>query len=188
MVTYEDEQEEDPSLNILTRRNSFLPDLRMEAGQCGDTECGMVTVPDTSWHHNWLFRQQLNTPRSKCPAPVSMLVPNPVSETKAKIGEQDYDQVSELSEQVSVASFAVSVSSCDDDMADIIQAEKHEADQEYTIYEQLPTRRHHSSNSSQERNNSGDLRWISCPQDVTTHQGKIITFMCQVSGSKPLGR
>ena len=124
---------------------------------------------------NWLFRQQLHSiPRVvTCPAPVTMLVPNPLTETKAKIGDQDCDQLSELSEQVSVRSWAVSNS--DDDMEEEDIGEKQEADQEYTIYEQLPPRRPHLS--SQDRKSSGDLRWIPLPENVTTHQGKIITLM-----------
>ena len=75
-------------------------------------------------------------------------VPNPAEVTKAQIGNKDFDLVSELSERFSVTSFDVSnISSSDDNdeemsyddkVASEYSENKQEADQEYTIYEQLP--------------------------------------------------
>ena len=80
----------------------------------------VVSVPDTSWQHNWLFRNQMSSEASvastkMCP-PVSMLVPNPAEVTNAQIGNKDFGLVSELSERFSVASFDVSNISSSDDM------------------------------------------------------------------------
>ena len=70
-------------LNISSSDTAEFPELGMElrgAGRGRGEEGGLVlSPPDTSWHHNWLFRRQLSSaarPRV-CP-PVSMLVPNPL--------------------------------------------------------------------------------------------------------------
>ena len=200
MTTYDEEDCEDDneaSLNFLTGGKVSFPELGMDIVDDDGHESDNV-VSDISWHHNWLFKQQLqhSDQSRQYPAPVSMLVPNPLNNAKVKIGEKDLDLVSELSEYVSIASFAASVSSGSDDEMEVsheVSEEKHEADQEYTIYEQLPTRRQLSSNdlvsrSSQDNNKSpGDLEWIQRPPNISTHQGKIVTIMCQVSGSKPTG-
>ena len=173
----------------------------------GENHSFVVSVPDTSWQHNWLFRNhggsEANSVATKMCPPVSMLVPNPSEVTKAQIGNKDFDLVSELSERFSVASFDVSnISSSDDNdeemsYDDKVTSEysenKQEADQEYTIYEQLPVRKSYQSspeNNITVNNNNigGDLKWISTPQNLTTHEGKIVTFMCQVSGAKPIGK
>ena len=173
----------------------------------GENHSFVVSVPDTSWQHNWLFRNhggcEANSVATKMCPPVSMLVPNPSEVTKAQIGNKDFDLVSELSERFSVASFDVSnVSSSedndeemsyDDKVASEYSENKQEADQEYTIYEQLPVRKSYQSspeNNITVNNNNigGDLKWISTPQNLTTHEGKIVTFMCQVSGAKPIGK
>ena len=173
----------------------------------GENHSFVVSVPDTSWQHNWLFRNhggsEANSVATKMCPPVSMLVPNPSEVTKAQIGNKDFDLVSELSERFSVASFDVSnVSSSDDNdeemsyddrVASEYSENKQEADQEYTIYEQLPVRKSYQSspeNNITVNNNNigGDLKWISTPQNLTTHEGKIVTFMCQVSGAKPIGK
>ena len=85
----------------------------------GENHSFVVSVPDTSWQHNWLFRNhggsEANSVATKMCPPVSMLVPNPSEVTKAQIGNKDFDLVSELSERFSVASFDVSnVSSSED--------------------------------------------------------------------------
>ena len=173
----------------------------------GENHSFVVSVPDTSWQHNWLFRNhggsEANSVATKMCPPVSMLVPNPSEVTKAQIGNKDFDLVSELSERFSVTSFDVSnVSSSDDNdeemsyddkVASEYSENKQEADQEYTIYEQLPVRKSYQSspeNNITVNNNNigGDLKWISTPQNLTTHEGKIVTFMCQVSGAKPIGK
>ena len=173
----------------------------------GENHSFVVSVPDTSWQHNWLFRNhggsEANSVATKMCPPVSMLVPNPSEVTKAQIGNKDFDLVSELSERFSVASFDVSnISSSedndeemsyDDKVASEYSENKQEADQEYTIYEQLPVRKSYQSspeNNITVNNNNigGDLKWISTPQNLTTHEGKIVTFMCQVSGAKPIGK
>ena len=120
----------------------------------------VVSVPDTSWQHNWLFRNQVTSEvrvasTKMCP-PVSMLVPNPAEVTKAQIGNKDFDLVSELSERFSVTSFDVSnISSSDDNdeemsyddkVASEYSENKQKADQEYTIYEQLPVRKSYQCN------------------------------------------
>ena len=148
--------------------------------------------------------------------PVSMLVPNPVEAAKAQIGNKDFDLVSELSERQSVASFELSASDNDEEMRndDCIGQKKVsdecEKDQEYTIYDLLPVRRSHISSPStpvmpsvtttslqkmdsfvtivSPSHTTGDLVLTDCPQNLTTHEGKITTFMCTVKGSKPLGR
>ena len=134
--------------------------------------------------------------------------------------------VSELSEELSIASYdlsslSYSASDYDEDMldngdnVDNVSDNDREADQEYTIYEQLPVRKSYNSSpkhpcenikvsanqvKSEEvainnerkvintRAKTGDLEWITCPADITTHQGKIVTLMCQVSGAKPIGK
>ena len=58
-------------------------------------------------------------------------------------------------------------------------------DQEYTIYEQLPVRRQGPSVSKNAEH--GHLKWIACPHDLTTHEGKIVTLVCSVAGEKPVG-
>ena len=146
-----------------------------------------ITVPDTSWQHNWLFRKQMqaNMKSSATFPPVSMLVPNPVLVTKTQIGNKDYDLVSELSERASVVSFdnssvSQSGSECDEEMVESRQEsrqEGEEADQEYTIYDLLPPARLPQAG----------LAWLSVPSDVTTHQGKIVTLHCAVQGDKPIG-
>ena len=80
----------------------------------------VVSVPDTSCQHNWLFRNPMSSEASvastkMCP-PVFMLVPNPAEVTNAQIGNKDFGLVSELSERFSVASFDVSNISSSDDM------------------------------------------------------------------------
>ena len=86
-------------LNISSSDTAEFPELGMElrgAGRGRGEEGGLVlSPPDTSWHHNWLFRRQLSSaarPRV-CP-PVSMLVPNPSSEVpiRATIGDRDVDE------------------------------------------------------------------------------------------------
>ena len=153
----------------------------------------VVTVPDSSWQHNWLFRKQLTADKTSSVTstafpPVSMLVPNPLLLTKTQIGNRDFDLVSELSERTSVASYDVSSlsysggSDCDEDMQveerrSVVQEE--EADQEYTIYDLLPPARRPASSS---------LTWLSVPQSLSVHQGKIVSLQCSVSGDKPIGR
>ena len=135
--------------------------------------------------------------------------------------------MSELSEELSIASYdlssmSYSASDYDEDMVDnvdnndnVVSDNDREADQEYTIYEQLPVRKSYNSSHKQASDNikvsankvkteevaisnggkvinksakRGDLQWITCPGDITTHQGKIVTLMCQVSGAKPIGK
>ena len=219
------------SLRINDTNKVEFPELGMELvsghGQSDKNDSGSfsVNVPDTSWHHNWLFRQQLHLETQlgsarMCP-PVSMLVPNPLTMTKTQIGNTDVDLVSELSERVSVLSFEMSSGESDvilGDNSDDISEHLHndndnddhnEADQEYTIYEQLPVRRSYTSSQENEivnenlhsasidnkksselkSNKNIDLKWISGWDDViSTHEGKIVSLMCQVSGSKPIGK
>ena len=120
------EEEDDRSYRDKSRRKVSFPELGMELIE-GDGRAGVeeeeeeeensapyvVTVPDNSWQHNWLFRKQLQTDKTAgltatAFPPVSMLVPNPVLETKTQIGNRDFDLVSELSERTSVASLDVS--------------------------------------------------------------------------------
>ena len=186
------------SLNIFSRDKIEFPELGMDLagpGQIGVSEDLTFTIPasgDTSWQHNWLFRQQeAVTSHRMCP-PVSMLVPNPVTAAKAQIGNTDFDLVSELSERISVASFDISCSSSEDAeegvMEEVIQKEKVDQeyqDQEYTIYEQLPVRRQAPTVTRNAEH--GNLKWISCPHDLTTHEGKILTLVCRVAGDRPVG-
>ena len=96
-----------------------------------------------------------------------------VQVTKAQIGNQDFDLVSELSERVSVASWEPGSSSEDGD-----EEMAEEADQEYTIYEQLPVRRPQPTPA---------LAWVSRPASLATHEGKILTLQCTVAGDSPVG-
>jgi len=155
-----------------------------------------------------------NTMRQTPPQPVSMLVPNPVEAAKAQIGNKDFDLVSELSERQSVASFELSASDSDEEMLNDDctgqrkVSDECEKDQEYTIYDLLPVRRSTISSpgsavkpsittTSLQKMDSfvtivnpgqtkGDLELTSCPENLTTHEGKIVTLMCTVRGSKPL--
>ena len=197
-----DEDNRKISLNIFSRDKIEFPELGMDLagpGEAGDSADLSFTVPapgDTSWQHNWLFRQQENpqavTTHRMCP-PVSMLVPNPVTSAKAQIGNRDFDLVSELSERISVASFDVSFSSSSEDaeegvMDEALEKEKVDQeyqDQEYTIYEQLPVRR--QGPTATRNAGHANLKWISCPHDLTTHEGKILTLVCRVAGDKPVG-
>ena len=117
--------------------------------------------------------------------PVSMLVPNPVLVSKAQIGNKDYDLVSELSERISIASSDLSsLSQVGSEMTEEMETEdsrqeREEADQEYTIYDLLPPPRSVISTSG--------LAWLSVPQDISSHQGKILTLHCAASGDKPIG-
>ena len=189
------------TLNIFSRDKIEFPELGMDLVGPGQIEAVSddltFTIPasgDTSWQHNWLFRQQTEavTSHRMCP-PVSMLVPNPVTAAKAQIGNTDLDLVSELSERISVASFDISCSSSSEDaeegvMEDAIEKKKVDQeyqDQEYTIYEQLPVRRHGPTVTKNAEH--GNLKWISCPHDLTTHEGKILTLVCRVAGDKPVG-
>ena len=188
------------SLNIFSRDKIEFPELGMDLAGPGQIEVSddlTFTVPasgDTSWQHNWLFRQQeAVTSHRMCP-PVSMLVPNPVTAAKAQIGNTDFDLVSELSERISVASFDISCSSSEDaeervmEVEEVIEKEKVDQeyqDQEYTIYEQLPVRR--QAPTVTRNAGHGNLKWISCPHDLTTHEGKILTLVCRVAGDRPVG-
>ena len=98
-----------------------------------------------------------------------------VQVTKAQIGNQDFDLVSELSERVSVASWEPGSSSEDGD-----EEMAEEADQEYTIYEQLPVRRPQPAPAPA-------LAWVSRPGSLATHEGKILTLQCTVAGDTPVG-
>ena len=100
--------------------------------------------------------------------------------------------MSELSERVSVASWEPGSSSEDGDEEMAEEAGSRgagrgaeEADQEYTIYEQLPVRRHGPTVTKNAEH--GNLKWISCPHDLATHEGKILTLVCRVAGDKPVG-
>ena len=154
----------------------------------------VVTVPDSSWQNNWLFRKQLQADKTSSATttafpPVSMLVPNPVMLTKTQIGNRDFDLVSELSERSSVASYDLSSLSYSggSDLDEEMQVEDRrlqvvqdqEADQEYTIYDLLPPARRPASSS---------LTWLSVPQSLAVHEGKIVTLQCSVAGDKPIGR
>merc|ERR1719357_329399 len=108
-----------------------------------------ITNPRISWEDNWLFRKQMEamaikTSRPQPQQPVSMLVPNPVEIVKPRIGNKDFDLVSELSEQQSVVSFDVSSSDSDDEVNNGEHAsqkslcDESEKDQEYTIYDMIP--------------------------------------------------
>ena len=176
----------------------------------------VVTIPTTAWQDNWLFRTHNRSSSSvrQVDHPVSMLVPNPVEAAKAQIGNKDFDVVSELSEHQSVASFELSYSESEEEVYNDDCAgqkkvpDESEKDQEYTIYDLLPIRRCQISSPSATVNPSvttttslknnfvkianhggskGDLVLVDCPQNLTTHEGKIITLMCTVRGSKPLG-
>lgn len=194
-----DEDNRKISLNIFSKDKIEFPELGMDLagpGLVGDSDSDLTfTLPapeDTSWQHNWLFRQQENLQEAAvthrmCP-PVSMLVPNPVTSAKAQIGNRDFDLVSELSERMSVASFDVSCSSSEDAEEPAIEVEKDDQeyqDQEYTIYEQLPVRRQGPTVTRNAEH--ANLKWILCPHDLTTHEGKILTLTCQVSGDKSIG-
>ena len=106
-----------------------------------------------------------------------------VQVTKAQIGNQDFDLVSELSERVSVASWEPGSSSEDGDEEMAEEAGSRgaeEADQEYTIYEQLPVRRPQPAPAPA-------LAWVSRPGSLATHEGKILTLQCTVAGDTPVG-
>ena len=199
-------------------------DLVTEGGgvqECDACPC-LVTVQDISWQDNWLFKNHpisnRNTVR-QTEQPVSMLVPNPVEAAKAQIGDKDFDLVSELSEQQSVASFELSTSESDEEVhnddwtGQKKVCDESEKDQEYTIYDLVPIQRCQISsprttvNPSVTTTNSlqkmssfvklaspshsqttrGDLVLVNCPENLTTHEGKIVTLTCTVRGSKPLG-
>ena len=194
------EDEDDKSQQDQSSRKVSFPELGMELiegdGRVGgeDPDCPpyVVTVPDSSWQHNWLFRKQLQADKTSgltatAFPPVSMLVPNPVLETKTQIGNRDFDLVSELSERTSVASFDVSsISYSGSDLDEDMQVEQVEVeegrleeqeDQEYTIYSLLPPTRRPLSSS---------LTWLAVPQNLTVHEGKIVTLQCSVAGEKPI--
>ena len=208
MTTYtgtdQPEEEDGESYQDQSSRQVSFPELGMElieegaGGVEGEGDSSppppyVVTVPDTSWQNNWLFRKQLQADKTSSVTstafpPVSMLVPNPMLLTKTQIGNRDFDLVSELSERSSVASFDVSSLSYSggSDLDEEMQGEDRrsvvqdqEADQEYTIYDLLPPARRPASSS---------LTWLSVPQSLTVHQGKIVTLQCSVSGDKPIGR
>ena len=178
----------------------------------------VITNPRISWEDNWLFRKQMEamaikTSRPQPQQPVSMLVPNPVEIIKPRIGNKDFDLVSELSEQQSVVSFDVSSSDSDDEVNNGEHAnqksvcDESEKDQEYTIYDMIPIQRCQLASpiittaiSSPEKSSSfinlnqldrtiskGDLELLNCPKDLVTHEGKIVTLEITVRGSKPLG-
>jgi len=177
-----------------------------------------ITNPRISWEDNWLFRKQMEamaikTSRPQPQQPVSMLVPNPVEFVKPRIGNKDFDLVSELSEQQSVVSFDVSSSDSDDEVNNGEHAKKKslceesEKDKEYTIYDMVPIQRCQLASpiittevSSPEKSSrfinlnqlhrtssKGDLELLNCPNDIVTHEGKIVTLEITVKGSKPLG-
>lgn len=72
-----------------------------------------------SWDENWLFKQRKKKPNSVssyfafadldfASEPVRMFIPNPSQEAKASIGEQQVDDLTDLSEKNSVASLSFS--------------------------------------------------------------------------------
>ena len=176
--TEEDDEEEDDqdrlgSLKRSRRRFGSLPQQLSHASR------------SLSWEENWLFCQKKNMAKSALMRssaavlyhePVSMLVPNPNEDQeqhRAMIGEQDVDELSELSERQSVtssleySSSSSSASSCSDQESvdeedcrqqeyDLIEAEKNFAslefgqqqDLEHTEYSVLPLRRPSVSSST----------------------------------------
>lgn len=76
-----------------------LPDLSDTTGSASGAEEDLVSLKsngtDGTWEENWLFRKrQLKATESS----IAMLVPSPTEEVKALIGDQNVDEVSDLSE------------------------------------------------------------------------------------------
>lgn len=85
-----------------------LPDLEETSADSDDIEeefqsiYSAATQDDSSWAENWMLRsrnQRDGSPAAKAISPpVGMLVPSPTHDIKTQIGDQNADEISDLSE------------------------------------------------------------------------------------------
>ena len=105
-----------------------------------DSSLGLFVVKaedeNDSWHDNWLFRHPVLTQANNVTKSVAMLLPNATDDIKVQIGNEDFDLVSELTENVPEGIEELT-SDEDIDMSDNIDTNHPENDNEYTIYEMM---------------------------------------------------
>ena len=170
-----------------------------------------IHVLPESWHDNWLFcRKRMNNRQLQNHLfrssslfhlfqedPVAMLVPNPVEELKAKVGARDIDELSDLSERLSVASndeccFSPSSEEMEHDKAEsgklFPSLDGQERDLEHTEYAVLPLQIETSSDESNDLTlTKNDLTLTKVPNELKVEDGGVIKLECQVHGKRPLG-
>ena len=135
-------------IDVPTPLGTPVPDLDNDNGEF------LMETPAT-WEDNWLFRKKSfrdrvrrSLRRSRWPTePVSMLVPNPEAcAPRVTVGGRDADELSELSERRSVASFVFTDDTEDDDDDEEEDEEKSfesafQGDLEHTEYAVMPSQR-----------------------------------------------
>ena len=157
----------------------------------------MVKIDTTTWGDNWKvdgisqFEEQVfydveggkKIKRTLTPEVVPLLVPQSSESSKVIIGGKDVDEVSVLSEKMSVGSIEYSPSESEEDIVDIdaqnetIEAFFREENNEESVVEhdELII----TSNPS--------LSLLSAPTNMTVVEGTIMSLSCSVEGIKPVG-
>ena len=121
--------------------------------------------------------------RTLTPEVVPLLVPQSSESSKVIIGGKDVDEVSILSEKMSVGSIEYSPSGSEEDMVDIDV-------QNQTIDAFLREENNTESAYNDELlvSSKSSLSLLSAPSSQTVEEGTILSLSCFVQGIKPIGK
>ena len=156
-----------------------------------------VKIDTRTWGDNWKvdgidkFEEQTfhdvdgrkKIKQTLTPEVVPLLVPQSSESSKVIIGGKDVDEVSILSEKMSIGSIEYSPSESEEDMVDIdvqnqtIEVFLREENNVESAYNDEPLAASKSS-----------LSLLSAPSNQTVGEGTIISLSCSVQGIKPIGK